>query len=517
MTDPHVSTGTDFSGRSKLAWNVLTSWLGYFVFVVAGFVMPRVVDHYVGQVSLGVWDFCWSLVNYLSLADIAIGSSVGRYVAKYRTAGDRDGLRRAVSSVAAIQGAIALLVLIGTALLVWQLPRWISATLAEEVTVIRWVIALLGTSVGVHMAADSSRGVITGCHRWDLHNAINATSHLTSVFLMLVALALGGGLVSMAAVYLVIVVATEIYRIRCAYRVCPELSVRARLVDWNNTLTMLGYGGKTTLAGLTSIITLQTASILVAHTLGPAMLAVFARPLALVRHVETFINKFSFVLTPTASSLQASGKTEELRKFYLESTRYGFALAMPMMLVLAVFGDVILKLWMGPRYEQGLTLAILAACYLLPVAQNVSMRIMMGTNSHGRVALLSLVIAMAVFAGVSLYIDGTAWTLERAAFLAGLPLIVANGFVVPFFACRQLGVGPAEYLRNSLTVPVLCNAALLAVLVSARLLWPDHPLLAFGVGTVAGLAMLAILYWFYLLSSGMRLQVGGIFRRSAGC
>lgn len=503
----------DYSGRNLIAWNVLTSWAGYFVFVVAGFIMPRMVDSYVGQTSLGVWDFCWSLVNYLSIADISIGSSVGRYVAKYRTAGDRDALRRAVSSVVAIQAVVALLVIVCTALLVWYFPHWLSSHLEEEISDIRWVVALLGTSVGVHMAADASRGVITGCHRWDLHNAINSASHFTSVFLMLIALVLGGGLVGMAIVYLTVVICTESWRIRTAYRVCPELSVRARLVDWNNTITMLSYGGKTTLAGLAPLITLQTTSVMVAHAMGPAMLAVFARPMVLARHVEAFINKFNYVLTPTASSLKTSGKAEELKQFYLDATRYGFAFTLPMLLTLAVFGDVILRLWMGPRYEQGATLAIISGCYLLPVAQGASMRILMGTNSHGRVALKSLLITLMVFAVVSLYIYRTGWSLESAALLAGLPLAVGNGLLVPFFACRQLDVGIAEYLRNSLSAPVMCNIVFVSVLFFARLLFPDNLLMAFVAGVSIGLLMLAVLYWFYLLSPQLRDQLGGMVRR----
>lgn len=515
MNTPSSASDTkyDHSGRNRIAWNVLTSWAGYIVFVVAGFVMPRMVDSYIGQTSLGVWDFCWSLVTYLSLADISIGTSVGRYVAKYRTAGDHDALRRAVSSVVAIQIAISLMVVVCIALLVWLLPRWLSSHLEEEINVIRWVVVFLGMGVAVHMAADTSRGVITGCHRWDLHNAINSISHLVSVLLMLASLVLGGGLVSMAVIYLVSVICTESWRIRTAYRVCPELSVHTRLVDWNTMITMLSYGGKTTLAGLAPLITLQTTNIMVAYALGPAMLAVFARPMALARHAQTFINKFSFVLTPIASSLKASGKENELKLFYLDATRYGFALTMPLLLVLGVFGDVILSIWMGPRYAQGITLAIIAGCYLLPVAQGVSMHIMMGTNSHGRVALMSLVITLLVFSAVALYIYSAGWTLERAALLAGLPLVAGNGLLVPFFACRQLKVGIVEYVRSSLSVPVLCNIAFAFILISARPIFSDNYILAFAAGVSVGLLVLSALYWKFLLSTQLRDKIRGMIGR----
>ena len=89
----------DLTGRDRMVWNVLTSWAGHMVFVIAGFIMPRMIDRHIGQTSLGIWDFSWSLVNYFGLAGLGIGSSVNRYVAKYRAVNDIEGLRKAVSSV----------------------------------------------------------------------------------------------------------------------------------------------------------------------------------------------------------------------------------------------------------------------------------------------------------------------------------------------------------------------------------------------------------------------------------
>ena len=86
-----------------MARNVLSSWGGHVVFVLAGFVMPRLIDVRIGQVSLGLWDFSWSMVSYFGLAQVGVGSSVNRYVAKYRAANDVESLNRTVSSVNVIQ------------------------------------------------------------------------------------------------------------------------------------------------------------------------------------------------------------------------------------------------------------------------------------------------------------------------------------------------------------------------------------------------------------------------------
>ena len=80
---------------------------------------------------------------------------------------------------------------------------------------------------------------------------------------------------------------------------------------------------------------------------GLVALAVFSRPLALIRMIETFGAKFAYVLTPTASSLQSSGQHERLAQLLLQAGRLGTALALPMILLLAVLGDPIMLAWMG--------------------------------------------------------------------------------------------------------------------------------------------------------------------------
>ena len=183
----------DASGRDRLAHNVLASWGGHLVFIVAGFAMPRLIDSHLGQASLGIWDFGWSIVSYFVLAQVGVGSSVNRYVAKYRSVHDVESLRRTVSSVNVIQMGATLLVLSITACLTYYLPILFGARLGVETVAARWVIALLGASVATQMAFNVFGGVVTGCHRWDVHNAVNSGAYAVIAAGMAAAPAGGAG------------------------------------------------------------------------------------------------------------------------------------------------------------------------------------------------------------------------------------------------------------------------------------------------------------------------------------
>jgi O-antigen/teichoic acid export membrane protein len=482
-----------------MTWNVLTSWGGHFVFIVAGFILPRIIDRQIGQVSLGVWDFSWSLVNYFSLAGIGIGSSVNRHVAMCRAENNLEEMNRTVSSVQFVQLIIAVVVLLLTAGAVFSMPWLFAKRLGSEIGAAVWVVGLLGASLAVQMAFDTSRGVITGCHRWDLHNGINSGSHAFAVMGMIIALHLGGGLVSLGLIHFFITIATEISRVAISRRVCPELKTRVDYVGWEHARRMLVFGGKSVIAGFPSMIVLQGSSLLVAGHLGPAALAIFSRPGGLLRNAQTFVGKYAYVLTPTAGSLQGKDQFDELRNLVIKSTRFCVFLTLPIITFLAIMGDPILRIWMGPRYEQGILLAIFAIGYFLPMTQMPVLSIMVGMNLHGRVGFASLVVTLVTFGLGAIFLHSYGWTLERGALLSIIPLSLGNGIVILIYACRHLNISITEYLSGSFLVPLACAVPFTVSLVVCRVLFNDRPLVALGWGVAAMILIIGPLYIRYVL------------------
>ena len=488
----------DLTGRERMARNVLFSWGGYLLIAVTGFILPRQMDRHVGQTALGVWDLGWSLVSYFGLAQLGVGSSVNRYIAKARAAGDLAALRTAASSVVGLNLVAAVVVLALTGAAVWALPILFGERLGPDLGTARTVMALLGASLAVQVAFDASTGIITGCHRWDLHNVINAVFHVATVAVMVAVLWAGGGLEGVAAANLAGVTATELARLWAAYRVCPGLRIGWKYADARQARRMLAFGVKSSITGVSRLLLFQTNSVIVASHLGPAMLALYARPMALMKVVETFANKFAFVLSPTASSLQASGRADELKELVLTSTRLGTALVAPIVLALAILGDPILRLWMGARYEQGGVLALLVAGMFLPVAQRTVATILIGLNRHGPLALANLVAALCGVGLSVLNVTVLGWGLGGAALAIALPMTLGTGVFIPIYACSRLEIPLPEYFRRTFAGPLACVLPCAAWLALSRFLFGDEPLLAVGVGLLGGGLALVPPYWRYV-------------------
>jgi O-antigen/teichoic acid export membrane protein len=493
-----------------MARNVLASWAAQVVFVVAGFIMPRFLDRHLGQELLGVWDFGWSLVGYFGLVQVGIGSSVHPFVAKYRARHDAVGLNRAVSSAMCLQVLTAATAGVVTLLVTWALPALFGNRLGAHMAEAQWLVLLLGASICISILLNSYGGVLIGCYRWNIYNAINAGYYAATVAVMILALLLGAGVRTLAAVNLGGTAATEITRAFMAYHVCPELRVRFGMARWSEAVRLLGFGAKTMLSAVAGLLLNQTNSMIIAAYLGPAALALYSRPRSLVGHAQVFVNKFGFVLGPTASSLHAGGQQGELRELLMKTSRLATYLALPMVLLFVIMGNPILHLWMGSRYEQGLVLGILAVGQLADMTRQPLVNILTGMNLHGKLGFVNLGVAIssAVLGIIGVGVLG--WGLVGAAMSLALPLLVVNGIYMPIHACRRLGMPLGQYVVATSRGPLLCAVPFAACLVAARMIWPDSPVLALGAGLATGGVVLVPLYWKYALPPSLREKLAGL-------
>ncbi len=503
----------DLTGKDRIVSNVLTGWLTYLIFLVSGFIMPRLIDDYEGQVALGIWDFSWTFINYLSMSGMGLSSALNRYVPRYRTTGELDKLGQTVSTVILLQILIALFVISITIILFYIIPVYFSDRLGDQTSVASWVVFFLGASLAVEMLFDSSRGVIAGYHRWDIVNGLNSLSRLSSIVGMIIALLMDGGLISLGAVYFAVTCIFMLARYFISKKLCSDVKVVFSSAKMAIAKEMLFFGGKTVIVVLPRIFLLQTINVLIAASLGPAALAIFTRPIVLVKYVGTLISRFSFVLTPTAGALQASGDEQGLREFVLETTRIGVSITLPLLILIAAFGDVIIGVWMGDDYINHMVIILLALGTFLPYSQASVVRILIGMNMHGRLGLISFAAIILVAVPGYFYISETGWTLVKAANLFVFSEVIGAGLVLPVYACRLLKIPLSKYLKRAFMAPVLAGCVFLAVIMVNRALLDDRLILAFFSGSISGGVVLAFIYWKILLTTGQQNKMSAYIKK----
>ncbi|HXT10448.1 MAG TPA: oligosaccharide flippase family protein [Candidatus Angelobacter sp.] len=507
----------DRTGRSRLVSNVLFTWGGQMIFFLSGFIMPRMIDHKLGQEVLGVWDFSWALIAYFKFVDMGVTASVNRYVARHWGKHDVEGINRVLSSATFALSLAALAIFMGTIVAVLLLPYWHGMHSPEYLSVTQKSVFCLGCMLSAQTAMGAFNGVLTGCHRWELQTVRTVVSQSLTLVAMLVALWLGYGLVMLAAITAIGQVIGQLTTAVLAYHACPGLKLKWSGVHKGTIKELYIYSGKTLLPTISELLLNQTTVVLVTGSIGLSALAIFTRPRSLLRQIDNLERKMAMVLTPTTSSLESCGNLKEIESLLVKSTRYSIYLVLPMVLVMVVFGGEVLRLWMGPAYANWILPAVFAVGFLGNGIQTPILFMLEGLNAHGRAGLGQFVgsalSAAAVFIALKYFHGG----LTAAAVAVTVPLLIVNIMYLPMLLCRRLGQGLGSFYRQVAIIPLLHILPFAVCLVIGRLLFRSYPVAAIAICAI-GCVVLAALYWRHVLphrvKAGLQRYSGKLFKRA---
>jgi O-antigen/teichoic acid export membrane protein len=463
--------------------------------MASGLLVPRLIDHRLGRELLGVWDLSWSLALSLTVMQSGFGATVGRFVAGRRAVDDGAGLNTITSSAACLFVGMAVLVAAATVLLAALVPTLWRGRLGPHTAEAQAVVLLLGLAMAVQVSGQWATGVLTGCHRWEIHNAVTSGAQILILAGMLIILAQGNcRLHYLAAAYLVVQCVERLVRISLVRHICPDLQVRPGLATRDACRRLLHHGGKSLLSGSSWPVVSQGVALAIGSTMGPAPLALYARAQALARIACTLVLRYVAVLRPTASALHACGRHEDLQHLLSSASRTGAYIALPPLLVLGLQGDNVLHVWMGAQYANAAVTAALALGTLGFVMQQPSIGVLAGMNRHGRPSALSLggAVAAVTCSTVAALVNTG---LAGVALSAAVPLAVFGFLVVPRAACRVVQMPFGEFLRDCWTRPLLSAAPLACSLLAAQWILDEHPALSLCVGGGVGAFAMVPLYW----------------------
>ncbi len=508
----------DVTGRGRMTQNVLISWAWHLVYIVAGMLLPPMINRQLHQETLGIWYFAWGLVNYFGLLSLGVMGTVSRYVARYRAVRDAQNMNNTVRTGLLIYLCTGAAVLGLTILAVALLPSVFGSRLAGHVLQAQWVVLLLGLSLVVEFVFGVFQSILTGCYRFGTQHAITSGVYILAAGGMIVSLLAGAGLQTMAGIAVMEKLIAGILRMAASYRFCDGLRISTGTVSLRFAGELLRFGFKSILASVSRILTYQTPAIRIMTCLGPGPLALYGPAAALVRHVDMLVSKFANVFTPTASALDAQGGKESLRELFVKGTQYGLYTSLPMVAVLVFLGGTILPLWMREEtYRQGATvLTILAIGHVALFSQRATWQILTGLGHHGLPGVSALLSAVCSIPLAFLTLGVLDWGLVGAGLSLALPLTVVNSVVVPVYACRVLRIRWYTYIMQSASGPVLAMLPFVLCLLVIHFALPGKPVLAMLCGVCVGGAILAPIYWYRVIPFRLRLKASRLLRQAVG-
>jgi O-antigen/teichoic acid export membrane protein len=477
------------SRTRQLARNVISNWVALAVTTLTGFFLSPFVVHHLGNVAYGVWVIIMSLVGYMNLMDLGLRGAITRFVSKGSTQGNHEESSQAVSGALWIRLWISLAI-IGTGLiLALALPHIFVIPPALQATT-RLALLVAAVTVAVNLWCGVFGGVLVALHRYDITSGISILQTCVRVAGVVYLLRSGHGILSLAVWDFCISLAAQAVTTALCFRIYPELKIAFGRPDRSTLAKLWNYSFWAFLINLALLVTYYTDNLVVGAFLSPSAVTFYAIGGLLIAYSRQIVSSMTTTFTPLASTFEAQGNFDNLRRLAIQGTRAALLVSLPIQAALFFRGHTFIRLWMGEQYAKpsGTVMQILLLSLVFSTANTTSAGIVYGLEKHKRIAIwgmiesvLNLSLSIILVRRIGIY--GVAWGTT-------IPSVIMEMILWPRYICGLIAIPVWTYLwqtwfRTTLTVVPFALAC-----AAAERYWPAHNLLVFFLQIAALLPLI---------------------------
>jgi len=470
--------------RSPLARNIAYNFLAQLWFLVLPLAVSPYIVRQLGLDKFGVLTLAATIVGYLAVLDLGMGTATTKYLADHYALRDFLSIGKVVGTSIVIYTGLGLLGASAIFALATTLVRRVLHVPPELVPQTLTVFYISAVGFLINMPLTVFGAIPAALQRFDLLVKQNLIFGTLTVLVQVLLLALGYSLRALVIASVIISALGVVAFVIISRRLLPGVSFRPRF-DWPTARQILSFSVLKVFSILSGQIVFQLDRLLVAAFLPLASVTHYAIPLSLAQKIISVIPNVTTAVFPAVSQvrLQENGLVE----FYVRVVKFVALLVLPLAAVLLVFADRILTLWMGAEI----------AAY--------------STTALRWMALAFLVASFAAVPGVFVEALGHPGI---PAFFAAISAVLNLSFTLAFIP-RWGIVGPALALLGNglITVPLFLDRAHRRVLKVKNWTVVRHGLLGpLFAGALLLLFYLAFLrYTASLIGFAVVLCAGGLF------
>lgn len=338
---------------------MLTAGTSKAVSIAASLITVRLTFRYLGAERYGMWVTITSIVMMLNFADLGVNNGLINVIAGAYGRDDREAGRRASASafwsLTGITTAFLLCMPLAYPFLNGARLFNVHSPLAVQEAGPALVVFFACFALNLPMG--TVRAVQTGLQRGFINNLWAMLGSIGSLCAMLVVIHLRGGLplliLGLSGPPLLAATLNGIELFGFSH---PELLPTPRWFSRSVSVHLFRSGVLFFLCQVFTSIGVQTDNVVIAQILGAKMVAAYAVPARLFNLIPSLLGMMSGPLWPAYADALARSDGPWVRRTFLRIAGGGMAVTAMLTILLVVFGNRILALWVGPQIQASIPL-----------------------------------------------------------------------------------------------------------------------------------------------------------------
>ena len=450
--------------RKRIIINAGSNWASMAVAAVVGLVLVRIILRDLDATGYGVWALLATGLRYPMILERAFVLAINRFVAFYRS--DIKELNRFVSASFIILITLAILTVAAVTLLSFVISDIFSAITPEFERDARIACILVGITLAFKMLEASFSGTLQGCQYYTRYNGVVITANLFRAVLTVGLLVFWKSIIAVQLAFGITAAVSALLMFIVARRSIANLSVNVRLINKETLRELWRYTSHSFARSGSSIFMYSTMALLVGWAGTAAHVAVFDIASRIPSFVRGFLAATQVVFLPAVSDLWAKGRVEAIKAVIKKGTRISSVLTCASLLLLFVFTEKILALWLKGAVPEGTVwvMRVLIISVLPGGLFEIWLPALVGIGHLRGLTIASIATALIAILMELILLRGFVTVPMAPAIALVVVLWAKTGLWLPFYGLHKLGIRPYEYLKDSLYQPLTASVLSIAII-----------------------------------------------------
>ena len=498
--------------KNELKQGIILSYINLGLGTIIPFIYTPIMLRILGQAEYGLFSLASSAVSYLSLLSFGFGSTIIRYISKYRAENDKESEEKVFGFFLVLYCVLALLVLICGVVIAYNVePIFNKGLTTNELNKMKILVMIMTFNSALSFPISVYSSMVVAHEKYIFRKLLDMVSTVLAPIANLVALYLGYASVGMATAATIIQFIILPLNVFYCYRIINIKPIFAKLPK---TLIkeMLGFSVFIFIGTLVDMLFWATDKVILGMLAGSVAVAIYNVGSTFNSMVMNLSTSISGVFTPRVTGMVVKDASkEELNSIFIRIGRIQFVIIALIVSGFTVFGPSFIKLWAGPGYSGAYWIAIMTMFPLcIPLIQNMGLTIVIAQNKHQFRSIVYLIIAVANV--IMTYISVPYFGIYGAAACSCIAYVIGQGIIMNIYYYKVTGLDIPLFWRN------IFKMAIVPIIMTGACLFLNNFITInswkiFLCGVVVFTLIYAILMYLFSFNQYERALFGGILKK----
>lgn len=485
---------------NQLRAGTLLSYINLGIGSIIPLIYTPIMLSILGQAEYGLYTLSSSVTSYLSLLNFGFGSTIIRYICKYRSEGKKEEVRKVFGIFLILYGIMSAVVLVAGVVLSLSADVFFAKGLTpDEISKLRILILIMALNTSITFPLSVYSSIVVSYEKFIFRRVVDILSTVLAPLSNLLLLFLGYGSIGMSLVSVTIhLLSIPIYVFYCTKRL--DITPLFRKPKKGFIKELMSFSAFVFIGTIVDMLFWATDKVILGALVGSVVVAIYNVGATFNNIIAQLSQAVSGVINPKINAMVTldGNNKKALSDVFIKVGRLQYIILALAVSGFIAFGHPFIILWAGEDYGEAYYIALLTMLPLvIPYIQNTGLSIVIAQNKHQFRAIVYLIIA--IINAVSTYFIVPYMGGIGAALCSCISYILGQGIIMNIYYYKVTGINIGRFWKNILSMSIVPFILCVATIIISNYI-NFYSLPVFLIGVIIYTVAYAVFSWIFSMN-----------------